>query len=161
MVLTQPFCNCNLSYSLLSLCPSVLVEHETYQCHPHYVQLSVPWFPSECVIKIVPNTLYWLILAWPRNLTRLTLSRGLDTYSLCKRDESYLHHSCIIPTTRGKPNHRLYNYLVTDSIWRSQSLRVLRVATMMVSSRRTVIHWLRWDSLMTPSMKCSHNGSPI
>ena len=161
MVLTQPFHNRNLPYSLLSLRPSVLIKHEAYLCHPHYVWLSVSRFSSECVIETVPNIPYWLIPAWPRYLTCPTQSRGLDTYSLCRRDESYRHHPCVTPTNRDKPNHRLYNYPVTDSVWRSQSLQVIRVATIMASSRRTAIQRLPWDALMTPSMKHSYNGSTI
>ena len=78
MVLTQPFCNRNLPYSLSALRPSVLIEHKAYQRHPGYVRLNVPRFLSELVIETIPNTPYWLILVWPSILTRLILSRGLD-----------------------------------------------------------------------------------
>ena len=67
-------------------------------------------------------------------------TRGPWHNSLCRRDESYLHHSRIPRKIRGRPNHCLYSYPVTDNVWQRQSLRLIHAGIAVTSSRRTAIH---------------------
>ena len=90
------------------------------------------------------------ILANSRVRTQIFTSHSIKWpghISLCRRDESYLHHSCAPHMIRGKPNHCLYSYPVTDNVWQSQSLRLLHVVTTVASSRRTTTLRLPWDRL--------------